>query len=206
MNSAASAIWRRALLALVVFFVVLSCPLPAEAHLNSTGMGPFYDGLLHFLLSPEDLVPALALALLAGLRGKEYGRAALFVLPGSWMLGGLIGMTVTTVVNPALTAMSFLIVGGLVAGNARLSLRWLTILAALLGIFHGFLNGVGMGQPATVFVALLGLISGVFILVALVAAFVSQLHWPWARIAVRVTGSWIVASGLLMIGWAVRKV
>jgi hydrogenase/urease accessory protein HupE len=138
MNSAASAIWRRALLALVVFFVVLSCPLPAEAHLNSTGMGPFYDGLLHFLLSPEDLVPALALALLAGLRGKEYGRAALFVLPGSWMLGGLIGMIVTTVVNPALTAMSFLIVGGLVAGNARLSLRWLTILAALLGIFHGF--------------------------------------------------------------------
>jgi urease accessory protein len=63
-----------------------------------------------------------------------------------------------------------------------------------------------MGQPATVFVVLLGLISGVFILVALVAAFVSQLHWPWARIAVRVTGSWIVASGLLMIGWAVRKV
>jgi urease accessory protein len=206
MNKTRPAIWRRALL-LTVFLAVLSCPLPAEAHLNSTGMGPFYDGFLHFLLSPEDLVPALALALLAGLRGKEYGRVALFVLPGSWMLGGLIGMTAAlTAVSPALTAMSFLIVGGLVAGNARLSLRWLTILAALLGIFHGYLNVAGMGQPATVVVALLGLISGVFILVALVAAFVVQLRWPWARIAVRVAGSWIVASGLLMVGWAMRRV
>ena len=33
---------------------------PAEAHLNATGMGPVYDGLMHFLTSPEDLVPALA--------------------------------------------------------------------------------------------------------------------------------------------------
>ena len=63
-----------------------SCPLPAEAHLNSTGMGPFYDGVMHFLMSPEDLVPVLALALLAGLRGASYGRRALFVLPrhGCW--------------------------------------------------------------------------------------------------------------------------
>ena len=45
--------------------------LPAEAHLNSTGMGPFYDGLIHFLMSPEDIVPVLALALLAGLRGAS---------------------------------------------------------------------------------------------------------------------------------------
>ena len=30
------------------------------------------------------------------------------------------------------------------------------------------------------------------------------LRWPWTRIAVRVVGSWIVASGLLMIGWRLR--
>jgi len=39
--------------------------------INSTGMGPIYDGLLHFLMSPEDLIPALALALLAGLRAPH---------------------------------------------------------------------------------------------------------------------------------------
>jgi hypothetical protein len=46
------------------------------------------DGLLHFLLSPEDVIPALALSLFAGLRGAMYGRRALFVLPACWLLGG----------------------------------------------------------------------------------------------------------------------
>jgi hypothetical protein len=32
-----------------------------------------------------------------------------------------------------------------------------------------------------------------------------QLRASWARIAVRVAGSWIAASGLLMLGWAVRQ-
>jgi hypothetical protein len=36
------------------------------------------------------------------------------------------------------------------------------------------------------------------------AAFVIQLRAYWARIAVRVAGSWIAASGLLMLGWSFR--
>src|ERR1039457_3005757 len=60
----------------IVIFTVAMCPVPAEAHLNSTGMGPVYDGLMHFLTSPEDFAPVLALALLAGLRGASYGRRA----------------------------------------------------------------------------------------------------------------------------------
>jgi len=52
-------------------------------------MGPIYDGLMHFLTSPEDLVPVLALALLAGLRGAPYGRRAMFTLPAAWLLGSL---------------------------------------------------------------------------------------------------------------------
>ena len=52
--------------------------------------------------------------------------------------------------------------------------------------------------------ALLGLASVVFVLVALAAAVSASLRAQWARIAVRVAGSWIAASGLLMLGWAVR--
>jgi urease accessory protein len=39
---------------------------PAEAHLVTTGLGPIYDGVSHVFLSPEDLVPAVVLALLGG--------------------------------------------------------------------------------------------------------------------------------------------
>jgi hypothetical protein len=62
--------WSRLPLCLFVFFVLLLSATPVHAHLNSTGMGPIYDGLMHFLLSPEDFVAVLALALLAGLRGR----------------------------------------------------------------------------------------------------------------------------------------
>ena len=47
-----------------VALTTLMWPLPAQAHLNSTGMGPIYDGFMHFVMSPEDFVPVLALALL----------------------------------------------------------------------------------------------------------------------------------------------
>lgn len=61
-----------------------------------------------------------------------------------------------------------------------------------------------MGTSITAGVALLGLVFGVFVLVALAAAFVVRLRAEWARIAVRVAGTWIAASCLLMLGWAVR--
>jgi hydrogenase/urease accessory protein HupE len=188
-----------------VAFVALMGMVPAEAHLNSTGMGPIYDGLMHFLMSPEDFVPVLALALLAGLRGAAYGRRALFVLPVAWLLGGLMGLSATAAnPHPFIAAAWFLLLGGLLAADAKLSLRVTTALAALLGLYHGYLNGNGMGLFETAAVALLGLVFAVFVLVALAAAFVVRLHAHWARIAVRVAGSWIAASGLLMLGLAVR--
>ena len=75
---------------------------------------------------------------------------------------------------------------------------------SLLGFYHGYLNGSGMGQVGSAALALLGLVFAVFVLVALAAAFVVQLRAQWTRIAVRVAGSWIAASGLLMLGWVVR--
>ena len=186
-------------------FAFAMCAEPAEAHLNSTGMGPIYDGLMHFLTSPEDLVPVLALALLAGLRGAAHGRRALFTIPTAWLLGGLIGLTAAAAnPHPIVAAAWFLLLGGLLAADAKLSLRVTTALAALLGLYHGYLNGTGMGQVGSAAVALLGLVFAVFVLVSLAAAFVVQLRAHWARIAVRVAGSWIAASGLLMLGWAVR--
>ena len=195
---------RLRICATVVLTIAL-CPVSAEAHLNSTGMGPIYDGLMHFLTSPEDLVPALALALLAGLRGVAYGRRASLTLPVAWLVGGLFGLTAATTTGSAVfSSFWFLLLGGLVIADASLTLRALTALGALLGLVHGYLNGTGMGQSGLAVVALLGLTSGVFVLIVLAAAFVVQLRPHWARIAVRVAGSWIAAIGLLMLGWSFR--
>lgn len=189
----------------VVLLAVVACPTLAEAHLNSTGMGPFYDGLLHFLTSPEDAVPVLALACLAGLRGPGWGRRTMLVLPVSWLLGGLLGtMAAAAGGSVMFSAIWVLLLGGLLATDAKVSLGVTTALAILLGLPRGYLNGSGMGSLWIAVPALLGLAAGVFALAALAAATVVPLRAQWARIVVRVAGSWIAAIGLLMLGWAVR--
>jgi hypothetical protein len=44
----------RAIAVILLLATMAVCPPSAEAHLNSTGLGPVYDGFLHFLLSPAD--------------------------------------------------------------------------------------------------------------------------------------------------------
>jgi len=155
--------------------------------------------------SPSAGRPALALALLAGLRGAPHGRRAKFTLPAAWLLGSLVGLTAATAnAGPLAAAFWFVLLGGLVVADAKPSLRSLTLLGALIGLVHGYLNGTGMGLSAAAVVAALGLAASVLVLVALVAALVAPLGAQWARVAVRVGGSWIAASGLLMLGWSVR--
>jgi urease accessory protein len=180
-------------------------PTPAHAHLVTTGLGPVYDGISHLLLSPDDLLPVIAMALLAGLNGKQAARRALFVLPAAWVLGGLAGLATRTLLLPGtLTVASFLVLGILTAADRRLSPAVVTGLAAALGLLHGWLNGTGIAAAGREGLALVGIASTVFVLVALAAALVVALRVAWARIVVRVAGSWIAAIGLLMLGWALR--
>ena len=184
---------------------ILLLPSTAHAHLVNTGLGPFYDGVSHFALTPEDLLPALAMALLAGQRGSRTGRLALFALAGAWLAGGLAGLALPTISSAtALTTVSFLALGGLVAADARLRPEWVTGLALVLGFLHGYLNGAAMSQAKLGALGLVGIVSTLFVVVALAAAFVVSLRVPWARVAVRVAGSWIVAIGLLLLGWSFR--
>ena len=66
----------------------------AEAHMITTGLGPVYDGVAHFALTPEDIIPVVGLAVLAGLRGPAHGRWALFVLSAFWLVGGAAGLLI----------------------------------------------------------------------------------------------------------------
>jgi hydrogenase/urease accessory protein HupE len=177
-------------------------PLPALAHLPSSGLGPVYDGIVHLLLSPEDLVPLIALALLCGQRGAPVARRVLWTVPLAWCVGGAVGMFSATAQGAALCGVSFVLLGGLVALNAPVSLRLITALAALFGLFHGYLNGTGINRFDDGAFVIVGLAAAVFVVIAVFAAFVLPLRRPWTRIAVRVAGSWVAASGLLLLGWA----
>ena len=184
---------------------VISWPATAEAHLLTTGLGPVYDGISHILLSPDDLLPVLVMGLLAGLNGPVAGRRALFTLTIAWLAGGLAGFAASQPVVPgSLTAVSFLVLGGLTAADRGLSPAIVTSLALSVGLLHGWLNGAAIAEAQREPLGLVGIVSAAFVLVALAGALVVSVPAGWARIAVRVAGSWVAAIGLLILGWNLR--
>jgi len=197
----------QAMARLCIFFTaamtVLLMPVPASAHLVTTGMGPLYDGIGHLLLTPEDLVPALAVSVFAGLRGKTAGRLVLFLFPCAWLIGGLAGL-LTGVTPPGQPQIiSFVLFGVLIAADQRLPDTLIILLVIPIGVMHGFYNGAAMmNGPGTA--GLLGISTVLFVLLAFVSAFTVSLSRNVARIAMRVAGSWVAAVGLLMIGWNIN--
>jgi urease accessory protein len=177
---------------------------PADAHLITTGLGPVYDGVSHFLMSPEDLVPAFVLALLAGQCGPESARRVLFVLPTTWLIGGLAGLSAAVAPPPDLTWLIFILLGGLVAAHLRPPGTAVAAIAAMLGLFKGFINGSAMSYAGSGMFSLVGIAVIVFVVVALSAAAAIAFTWPPAKIAFRVLGSWTAATGLLLFGWSLR--
>lgn len=183
--------------------VFMLWPERAVAHLVTTGMGPVYDGIGHLLLTPEDIIPVVALAMFAGLRGVESGRKLLVIVPLFWLLGGAVGLRATAMPDVPLQALSFLLIGLLVAGDIRLPVLATAGLAGLIGALHGFMNGAALqndlGAPG-----LLGITIALFVITSIVSALVAVIADGWKRVVVRVGGSWVAASGLLMLGWYLR--
>jgi urease accessory protein len=123
----------------------------------------------------------------------------------AWLAGGLVGLGVQTLTAFGISGISFLIPGALVAADLRMKPGAVAALVAILGFMHGWLNGEPMQLSPSSALALVGVISALFVVVALVATLVVSLKRPWTRIAVRVAGSWIAATGLLLLGWSLHR-
>ena len=195
---------------LILFWLTLAITLivapSVQAHLMNTGFGPFYDGLTHLFVTPEDLLPVIALALLAGLRGPRFGRAVLFALPAAWLVGSAAGSLLAPQVTlPVAETIVTIALGALLAASCPLPIAAVVGLAILLGLLHGSLNGSELPKTTSYGqISAAGVAVALFVVVSLLAGQAASVRVPWTRVAVRVAGSWIVAIGLLMLGWAMR--
>jgi urease accessory protein len=195
---------RRGRIAAAVALLWLVGP-SAEAHLVTTGLGPVYDGIAHLALSPADLAVVIVLTVLAAMRGPRHGRWLLALLPAAWLAGGLSGLMFPTSASLGwATGVSFLLAGALVAADRDLPWPAVATVAAVIGGFHGFLTGAALAGTNSAMLELTGILVALMVVVTLVAGVVASIKAFWARVAVRVMGSWIAATGLLMIGWSVR--
>lgn len=173
----------------------------AFAHSTMPGIGNFYNGALHPLTTASQLVALAAFGLLLGQRGLAThwpALAALFVALvlglgiGAWWVGE-VGVATPLLLLAIATALAVVV-------EAKVTPAVLATAAGPLGLALG-LGSAPEGQVGTpVAVSLLGTLTGA----VLCAAFVAQLveaaaGRPALRIGVRVIGSWLAATALLVL-------
>ncbi|MGD0620152.1 MAG: HupE/UreJ family protein [Bryobacteraceae bacterium] len=183
-----------------ILLVLLLLPAFASAH-PIQGVGDFYSGMLHPILSLEQLLPIVALGLLAGQQGRESAVRVLALFPAGLIAGACAGLFWPT---PSflvpVNAASIALLGVLVAGAWRLPKFALLALAPLLGLLYGLPDGAEVGGAVEAYRFIPGVALAGFLIVAYGAGLVRGLKAPWTRIGVRVAGSWVAAIGVMVLG------
>jgi hydrogenase/urease accessory protein HupE len=102
------------------------------------------------------------------------------------------------------TAAATIALGILVAADIRLPLAFLSGLTILLGLLNGGARAGDAVRMASSGLSAAGSAVALFVVAGVLAGRVVSVQTFAGRIAVRVAGSWIAASGLFLLGWALR--
>jgi urease accessory protein len=194
---------------LVISVLVLCALLPGLAlgHVESgvAGDGGFISGLVHPVTGLDHVVAMVAV----GLWGAILGAPAIWVLPIAFPLimtvGAVLGILGVPV--PAIDlgiAASAIVLGGLVAANARPPLAIAFLLIAFFAIYHGHPHGAALPDFGVPILYAAGFVVATGLLHVAGIAFGLLYRWPAGKSAVRALGAGIAAVGgyflLLAIG------
>lgn len=180
----------------------------AQAHTTFPGLGGFAGGLLHPLATPLHLLVLFALGLWLGQRAPLRLKEPAAVFAGA----AAIGLLWTVVapfggVAPAVLVAAGLCVGACVAVGASVHLWIKAGACGIAALLLGLDSGVEAVAPSPAVAKILfATWVGLLLCLVDVAFYVSLLPAvQWARIGVRVVGSWIVAIALLLLAFALRR-
>ncbi|MFG1347114.1 HupE/UreJ family protein [Xanthobacter autotrophicus DSM 431] len=179
-------------------------PTAAHAHLVETRLGDFYGGMLHPLTDLKQMLPWAALAALAAFQGPQRARWVVPVFPLALLCGGLLSQVVTALPGASVLDVGLVAVTGLaLAAAARLPLPALIALVAVMGLLHGFQNGEAMAANTDRLLFLSGMTAVGYAALTLgtggAIAFLGGVG-GWRPIALRASGSWVAAVGLMVLG------
>ncbi len=179
----------------------------AQAHLTVEGVGEVANGALHPLMTPAHALVILSLGLLLGQQvplklklpirifAPVSAAALLFTLSGrvnGFYQPVLIGIALTAAILVALEIRIPSWVGAVLCA------------AAALGI--GLDSAVGTGTTVSVLKTLAGTWLGLNAAVFYLAVCASNAEdRKWARVGLRVLGSWIIAIALMVLAFSLRK-
>jgi urease accessory protein len=178
---------------------LLVATTPARAHDVASGIGGFYGGLLHPLLVPTHTLALVGLGLCIG-QHMSRQRAVLLTLFGVSLVAGVIMIVSAFAVTAAEYAiLAVAAAAGLAVASARP--QWL-VSAPLAAVAGAAIELDSVPQEISMwatFLALTGSAVAAFPIVMVVSQLTAYCRRDWQRIAVRVAGSWIAASAILVL-------
>ncbi len=189
--------------------LLASMSTAAQAHLVDTRLGDFYGGMLHPLTAFDEILPWLALAILAALQGPQRARWLLAVFPLGLLAGGVLSQVLPNPpFIPAVSVALIAITGLAVAAAINVPLPVLIGLATVMGLVHGYQNGREMTVTTDQLLFISGVTAIGYAVVTLTTgsaiAFL-QGRGVWRPIALRASGSWVAAVGILVLGLQILK-
>ena len=181
--------------------LVLVWPEIAFAHAPPWG-GPenFYSGFLHPLYVPTHALAIGAVGVLAGQQAARWQWMAV----AAYVIGLVLGFAAMVAAFAPVVMGEILLVAAAAAGALTALARPLPeLLGAALALVTGV--AVALDSPPSVIslseanVILIGTFCGGAILLMAVVKFSAALRRDWQRIALRIVGSWIAASAMMVL-------
>ena len=173
--------------------------LPAWAHSPIPGIGNFYNGALHPVVSPAHLMVLLALGLAVGQRGLGAARTPLLAMLVA-LVAGLAAHRLAGDPDTDALLLTLAALLGLAAAAAwRAPAFVLAAVAALVGLAVGVSSGPTGLEGSARWTTLAGTLAAALLLPTYAAAMVTLIKVAWLHIAVRVVGSWLAAAAMLVL-------
>jgi urease accessory protein len=182
------------------WIMALACALPAWGHVREGQTQGFLTGLAHPLSGLDHMLAMIAV----GLWGAQLGPPALWLLPVTFPLvmsiGGFfaqVGIRVPAV--EAGVALSALLLGLMVAFEAKPKLPLAACLVAAFAIFHGHAHGAELPPDQSGLTYSIGFVmsTGCLHLVGITIGFVYK--WRAGQFAVRLIGAGVAIAGAIFL-------
>jgi urease accessory protein len=173
---------------------------PALAHVGEGAVGGFVSGFSHPIFGWDHVVAMVAV----GLWGAFLGVPAIWLLPVVFPLvmafGGALG--IIGVPLPAVEtgiAASAVVLGLVVAFQARPPLWVAAVVVGIFAIFHGHAHGTELPQAVSPLTFAIGFVLATGLLHLLGIAFGLLVRWPAGKVAVRAGGAAIALTGMAFL-------
>lgn len=170
------------------------------AHEQVGAAAGFFTGLRHPISGLDHVLAMVAV----GLWGAQLGSPAIWLLPVTFPMvmafGAFLGLLGVPLPGAEIgIGLSALLLGAMVATEARPKIAVAAMLVGFFAIFHGHAHGVELppGQSGLTysigFVVATGCLHAIGIAIGLVH------RWPWGRLLLRVAGAMVALAGLAFV-------